>query len=387
MRTKNIIIRFVWLLFLGVAIPVTINAQQLLPPQKNCEGAKAIPEDLKSWCEPPYYNECECQFEKAMQEYRTKKKNYEEQYKKYNADKDQKLRNIGRLVAQGNQATAKLMREDDVSQQSVALSKYNEAIREYQSLRNDYVNIDRISRILGITVDSKVEGLPTPVAKDLDNVRQRYQEALNWKASSKGADVSLSNNLDDFLSGKQSNSPSQKKNDLDDFLSGKYNNKSSGNNSADGLDDFLHGNSINSNTKFKITSKNGLRGVEDENGNVLIPFKEWEIVSYDQISKTSEIREQIKSDSKYNRFGETRPCINYYVYRVYRVNSKGESIGMENTFFNIWGNDHCNLMLGDGYNMWRNKNSADLQRGKNWVESEKRRLTNEFIRLGYKQEK
>lgn len=38
---------------------------QLKMPRKNCEGARATPDDLKSWCDSKYYNQCECQYEKV----------------------------------------------------------------------------------------------------------------------------------------------------------------------------------------------------------------------------------------------------------------------------------------------------------------------------------
>lgn len=56
---------------------VQLMASQTLEyPKKTCEGAQAMPDDLYSWCEDTkdnYYNECECNYEKAVKAYKNAK--------------------------------------------------------------------------------------------------------------------------------------------------------------------------------------------------------------------------------------------------------------------------------------------------------------------------
>ncbi|WP_324719912.1 hypothetical protein [Salinimicrobium sp. HB62] len=59
---------------------LSLNAQNLQYPTKDCEGAAARPEGLHSWCNDDvdeYYNACECSFETAIKEYNAKKERLE----------------------------------------------------------------------------------------------------------------------------------------------------------------------------------------------------------------------------------------------------------------------------------------------------------------------
>lgn len=77
-----------------------------------------------------------------------------------------------------------------------------------------------------------------------------------------------SQSLDDFLASSNNTS--------NDFLSEKNNNNS----------DFLS--ETNYSTDYKITSKDGLNGVVNSKGEVLIPFKDWKILEYKmEIAKVS----------------------------------------------------------------------------------------------------
>lgn len=93
-----------------------------------------------------------------------------------------------------------------------------------------------------------------------------------------------STSLDDFLASNNKNNTSddflaEPVSNNDDFLSGS---------SSGSTDDFLS--ETNHSNDFKITSKDGLTGVVDAKGKVLIPFKDWTIVDYKMgIAKVSTI--------------------------------------------------------------------------------------------------
>lgn len=99
-------------------------------------------------------------------------------------------------------------------------------------------------------------------------------DAINNKNTSKSLDNFLASNnstSNDFLSESKSNT--------NDFLSGSSNGSS---------DDFLS--DSNHDSDFKITTRNGLTGVVNEKGEILIPFKDWTIVEYKMgIAKVSTV--------------------------------------------------------------------------------------------------
>lgn len=93
-----------------------------------------------------------------------------------------------------------------------------------------------------------------------------------------------STSLDDFLASNNSNNTSN------DFLAepARSNNDFLSGSSSGSSDDFLS--ETNHSTDFKITSKDGLTGVVDANGNVLIPFKSWSIIEHKMgIAKVSTV--------------------------------------------------------------------------------------------------
>lgn len=60
-------------IFFNLAIIALTHSQTLEYPKKNCNGATARPDDLHSWCQDSvddYYDECECNFEKAIKQYK-----------------------------------------------------------------------------------------------------------------------------------------------------------------------------------------------------------------------------------------------------------------------------------------------------------------------------
>lgn len=404
MRTKNKTIRLFLLFFLGVTIPITINAQQLVQPQKNCEGAKVIPEDLKSWCDPKYYNKCECEFEKAMEEYRKQKKYYEDQLQKYNSEKDQKLREIRSIVEQGNQATTKLFREEDASHQALALSKYNEAIREYGSLKVIFENISNVGRVLGNNPNSMYD--PSKyVDQDLSNVKKRYQDVLTWQPKPKGADITLSDDLDDLLSGKQSK-PQESNNELDDFLSGKKTNPQGSNNDLDAflggepsaLNDTSYQNDLDAILSGEITEtdrfdynieyKDGMHGVVNENGKVLIPFRNWRIVKYDPDLGVAHIHEnyqKMERDS-YKNGGESGTAkVDTYLLSI--VNANGDYIIEKEKHAKVYAGrtQYLTLFTSQKITGGRTKGQVDAEKRAvdSWAKIKESELVRKYESQGY----
>ncbi|MAO11186.1 MAG: hypothetical protein CMC07_09955 [Flavobacteriaceae bacterium] len=66
----------------------SLQAQELKYPVKDCEGAKAIPEGLTSWCDTKYYNACECNYERALATYKSEKKKVASELYSLNKKKD-----------------------------------------------------------------------------------------------------------------------------------------------------------------------------------------------------------------------------------------------------------------------------------------------------------
>jgi len=258
----------------------------------------------------------------------------------------------------------------------------DESIDQYFRERNDPVFKDQevweksvIPWLLGITVN----GLSGNI---INQIKTLIQEEDRADELADGND----SDFDDFLSGGHRDTQPTDNSSIagfDDFLSGNAASTNDDEEKGEIFDDFLRGTSDNSNFHFEITRKSGKTGVTDDEGNILIPFRNWNVATFDPISRTAEIEEQIEFEMKYHRIGETRPCVQYTTYRRYRVDSMGSTIGKEDTYFKVGGDRHCNLMLGNN-EAWRNRNATDLQRAENWVQSEINRITNQFINLGYK---
>lgn len=92
-----------------------------------------------------------------------------------------------------------------------------------------------------------------------------------------------STSLDDFLASNNNNTSNDfladPSSNNDDFLSGS---------SKGSSDDFLS--ETNHSTDFKITYKDGLRGVVNAKGDILIPFRDWTILEYKMgIAKVSTV--------------------------------------------------------------------------------------------------
>lgn len=137
-----------------------------------------------------------------------------------------------------------------------------------QKEKDDYVkNLVKIETQITDT-DSKISGLNKEIKK-LDDELNSLSKSSNRKS------------IDDFLTSKRKNKGEGINNDFlasqskrktssnGDFLSGKSSSKN----------DILSGVSKASND-YTIVSKNGLQGVKDKAGKLLIPFKEWKIKEY-----------------------------------------------------------------------------------------------------------
>ena len=144
---------------------------------------------------------------------------------------------------------------------------------ELSNLDNEISNLD------ALLSDSKVE--KTKKTKSLDDF-------LNESGRTSSVKKISSNNLDDLLSGT-TNSKKTTSNSLDDLLS-----TNSDSNTND-LDALLG--SEENDTGFKIDSKDGLSGVINSRGKVLIPYKQWNILEYKM--GVAKVRKELESKSCY----------------------------------------------------------------------------------------
>lgn len=108
------------------------------------------------------------------------------------------------------------------------------------------------------------------------------------------------------------------------------------------LNDLLSG-SGQTVTDFKIESRDGKRGVVAGDGRILIPFKEWNISSYDPKTRMAEIRKDLRSeiDSKKlcgrkNYSSRSEVIIKVLVYSLATVNSSGDYVIPPKIYGRVW---------------------------------------------------
>ncbi|GAA4892514.1 hypothetical protein GCM10023311_16260 [Flaviramulus aquimarinus] len=140
---------------------------------------------------------------------------------------------------------------------------------------------DEISNLDALLAKSKVE--KTKKTKSLDDF-------LNESGRTSSTKKSSSNNLDDLLAGSSQNKKATSSN-LDDLLSSKSKSKS---NEKD-LDALLG--SVEDDIDFKIDYNNGLTGVINSRGKVLIPYRNWSILEYKM--GYAKVRKKIETKSCY----------------------------------------------------------------------------------------
>ncbi|TVZ07913.1 hypothetical protein JM80_0393 [Cellulophaga sp. RHA_52] len=159
--------------------------------------------------------------------------------------------------------------------------------------------------------------------KEMDLLDEEIRnESEKSKTISNKLDALNGNNkissIDDFLA-TTNNTPTdflseQENNNIDDFLSDSR---------EDSSDDFLS--EANNSTDFKITTKNNLQGVVNTKGDILIPFKNWEILEYKQgIAKVSIV-------VKEKNFG-TKESPYLYLSTIYKIGFVDASGNLINEF-------------------------------------------------------
>jgi len=178
-----------------------------------------------------------------------------------------------------------------------------------QARKNANNAIIRINKLNGI-IKKETQDKNTHQA-EMNLLDKELQEVTN-NSKNLSAQLDAINNkntstsLDDFLASNNSNTSNdflaEPASNNDDFLNGS---------SKGSSDDFLS--ETNHSTDFKITYKDGLRGVVNAKGDILIPFKDWQILEYKMgIAKVSKQVAQktfpvYKSSAKYfcniNRVG------------------------------------------------------------------------------------
>lgn len=141
----------------------------------------------------------------------------------------------------------------------------------------DLKNLDKeIASLDAILASSKSS--PPKKSKSLDDFLLEKSKTKSTNSldamltSSANKKTTKSNSLDDMFA-SSGNKKSTKSNSLDAMLQGS-NSKSTGN----GLDDLIIASS--NETDFKIDYKNGLSGVINSKGKILIPYKDWRIREY-----------------------------------------------------------------------------------------------------------
>tara|TARA_R110002033_G_scaffold37974_1_gene77157 strand:- start:8457 stop:9635 length:1179 start_codon:yes stop_codon:yes gene_type:complete len=126
-------------------------------------------------------------------------------------------------------------------------------------------------------LDDEISNLDALLEKSSSSAKQKKTKSLddflNESGRTSTTKKSSSNNLDDLLAGNANNKKTTSSN-LDDLLSTNNDSKAKGND----LDAML-GSAVED-TDFKIDYKNGLTGVINSRGKILIPYKNWSIVEY-----------------------------------------------------------------------------------------------------------
>lgn len=215
-------------------------------------------------------------------------------------EKHKEIRNqiAGLQKKQGEEATSKIEHENDLS------------------------NLDKeISSLDAMLANSKA---PTTKSKSLDDfltekgkTKTKSSKSLDdMLSSSNNKKTTKSKSLDDMLSSSNAKNATKSKS-LDAMLG-----SSSKNSKSNSLDNLIS--EASDDTDFTIDSKNGLAGVINSQGKVLIPYNDWEIVEYKM------------GIAKVRKKGETISCSGTYTaYKEGFVDNKGEFIdGFEVTFSN-----------------------------------------------------
>lgn len=134
-------------------LTISVFSQTLKYPKKNCEGASARPDDLHSWCQDSvdeYYDECECNFEKAIKRYNKAVKRIDEQRDQLS----EKIATINSIIdshtVNARQISDKIydeVSENFESDKTEAISYYQKAIEEYKNIiaiRDDICALNRL---------------------------------------------------------------------------------------------------------------------------------------------------------------------------------------------------------------------------------------------------
>lgn len=192
-----------------------ISNAQLTYPKKNCEGAKATPDDLKSWCGPKYYNKCECEFEKAVKAYKAKKKKLENKIESLNS-KISNLSNKSRKVQEkanrlANDMTKSSYKGNFNADKNTAIAKIREAVRYSEEALSIVRQRQQIHvQLRGGKIDPKSTYAKE---KDLKFLKQKITEIQQLQPAIKNDEtIMLSNDDDDWnsdepLLSKSSNNP------------------------------------------------------------------------------------------------------------------------------------------------------------------------------------
>lgn len=176
---------------------------------------------------------------------------------------------------------AKATELDDLYEQ---LGKEGDFVKAYKSEWHKYDNAKRtMLETLNKFQGKKDEIINEKKSTQKDQVALEKELAELNQISDLSKDLKKVKSLDDFLSDNNLMTDSTKNNE--DFLSDDQDENSS---------DFLSNEEKVRTENFKILYKNGKEGVEDENGKILIPYKNYNILEYSAgVAKISIVIERI----------------------------------------------------------------------------------------------
>lgn len=208
-----------------------------------------------------------------------------------------------------------------------------------------------------------------------------YLTCLNKAKENKEKKKETSKTADDFWNGseKKSNSKKVTQNEKEDFWSGG-NRKSvtmSNSEKSSGEDFWSSGGkktkeSVNNNHKTTIKNEGGLYWVEDENGNILIPKDNYQILDYkDGLAKVEK-----KVFSLYDEVLEE-----VSVYQNSYINSKGKSIPPVKYTMSYTGGNHGLVLYSRS--MSDDQIKASKQRNRNKMNAAEERVKSKLKAMGY----
>tara|TARA_B110000046_G_C13002698_1_gene402927 strand:+ start:69 stop:1241 length:1173 start_codon:yes stop_codon:yes gene_type:complete len=248
-----------------------------------------------------------------------------------------------------------------------------------QARKNANNAIIRINKLIGI-IKKETQDKNTHQA-EMNLLDKELQEVTN-NSKNLSAQLDAINNkntstsLDDFLASNNSNTSNdflaEPASNNDDFLNGS---------SKGSSDDFLS--ETNHSTDFKITSKDGLTGVVNAKGNVLIPFKSWSIVEYKMgIAKVS----TVVANKSFNA-GSCVGFANAKITKMGFVNSLGDYITDPTlTSYVSWQSTACLKLVSndDYYNVnserYRAKEKREKEYKKEQAKNEAQKWALNYIR-------